>query len=238
MDSRRRRSSPAGRRLGGPAVHDSADFRVPMAIEPLRGHHPFDTHQARQNPAVGDLGGALVRHAGRIDPRRPDEATDQELPEELAGLGGFTLERPLPVGEPAADLRPKRAHVEALVRPLESLDVCLLGLELGALSLPSPETVDQAGQRLAAGEEPREARTLPVQPLELLPEPAVPRRGSGGFRRVPIQGRCDGSLDPGRGQNVPLDRRDDLRVPVEPSLGRCSENTAPRHRALRPRVRA
>ena len=32
-----RRSSPAGRRLGGPPVHDSTDFRVPRAIESPRG---------------------------------------------------------------------------------------------------------------------------------------------------------------------------------------------------------
>jgi hypothetical protein len=43
---------------------------------------------ARIRP-LGDLGGILVGHAVGVHPGGLDEAADQELAEELPGLGGF-----------------------------------------------------------------------------------------------------------------------------------------------------
>ena len=53
------------------------------------GHHPFDIRQTRQNPAVGDLGGILVGHVVGVHAGRLDEAANQELADELPGLGRF-----------------------------------------------------------------------------------------------------------------------------------------------------
>jgi hypothetical protein len=86
-------------------------------------------------------------------------------------------------------LSPECARIEPLVRPLESLEVGLLRLELGTLPIPGSQPIDQAWKHFASARSPREGAHS--RSLELLPDRAVPRRG-------PVESGRDGAFDPGR----------------------------------------